>query len=160
MKLFKGLSQKRKQETEDLSIRKKIEQEVESRKQELSGFLSKQSERLSPRGKKILLLVFGIILGGAGLLLITQPFRHTTSTLSIASPPSEGPAIIILDHPEDLISHGDYQLLVGFRKTLDSLKLHDPYTYQSLLRERQGLIDSLDFLIRLYQDRGKALLEN
>jgi len=159
MKLFRKIFQKRNDEqTQRPSLNERINQKIDSKKKELADFLSMQSERLSVSRKKLLLVTFGIVMGGASLYLLTTPFHATTEVISIAPSPSETPQVIIQDRPENLISHGDYELLVGFRQTLDSLRLHDPFTYQSLLRERQGLIDSLDFLIRLYHDRGKALL--
>jgi hypothetical protein len=161
MKLFKKLFQKiNNDHMQRSSLKDRINDKINSKKKKIADFLSAKSERLSVSRKKLLLVTFGIVMGGTSLYLLTTPFHATTKVISIAPSPSETPQVIIPDRPENLISHGDYELLVGFRQTLDSLRLYDPFTYQLLLRERQGLIDSLDFLIRLYHDHGKALLNH
>lgn len=125
---------------------------IEKRKRQLAEFLGTKSERLSARGKKVALLFFGIVMGGVSLALITKPFRDSTSVDYSFTRMRHTPVPIPSGEPSDsLFSREDYELLIGYKQTLDSLKKYDPATYHELLKGREGLIDSIDFLIRLYQ---------
>lgn len=133
---------------------------LDQKKRYTADFLSQQMERLPTTGKRIVVLVFGVIMCSATVLVVVRSFSASHQNENVAPKPSDHAKPLIEDYTGNLISHGDYELLVGFRKTLDSLRLHDPMIYQNLLRERQGLIDSLDFLIKIYNSQGKALLNH
>ena len=52
---------------------------------------------------------------------------------------------------EPVIAQEDLTMLMQFKSTLDSLYKFDRPTYEELLRGREGLLDSIDFLIWLYK---------
>jgi hypothetical protein len=153
MKVINRASQKETRNdnaSEPNSIRSKVFNFIEPKKVELANFLSQQSERLSQRNKKIALLIFGIVLGGASLFLIVDSVRTDSAATWALSEQGSIPKSIVQQQNQPLISKDEYELLVAYRNTLDSLKLQDPFTYHRLLENRQGLIDSLNFLISLY----------
>jgi len=123
---------------------------IESGKRKVADFMEKQSERLSPSGKKRALICFGLIVTLASIMMMTEPFRDkavNTSTFfpsQMEVPPGTRP------FPDDVFSEEDYLLLSGFKRTLDSLKQYDPQVYRELLNGRQGLLDSMDYLLRMY----------
>lgn len=159
MNLFKHFSSKDKDhERQAPSLHERLASQTKEQKQRLAGFLSRQAERIPNNAKKSILLVFGACMCALCLFMIATPFRTGKPLLNLAPKPSENFNVLLPQYPENSISHGDYALLVSFRKTLDSLRLHDPAVFQTILKERQGLVDSLDFLIRIYRDQGKALL--
>lgn len=126
---------------------------LEKRKRQLAGYLTRQSEKLSPGRKKLLLLVFGILMGSASLVLVTEPFRNVKADSPFA--PAEPTWVPLSIYPQDssasLVPDEEYEMLTGFLHVLDSLKQHDPETYRDVLRGREGLIDSVRLLIPLYE---------
>lgn len=125
---------------------------IEKGKRAIAEFLGRTSERLSPNGKKLSLLFFGIVMGGVSLALITAPFRDSPINAYGLTKELSPPLTTVPIPPSDSIfSQEDYQLLIGFKHTLDSLKQYDPATYHELIKGREGLLDSINFLIRFYQ---------
>ncbi len=124
---------------------------IEKRKRAVAEFLGRTSERLSPNGKKLSLLFFGIVMGGVSLALITAPFRDSPVSAYGFTKELSPPSTTVPIQPSDSIfSQEDYQLLIGFKHTLDSLKQYDPATYHELIKGREGLLDSINFLLRFY----------
>lgn len=125
---------------------------IEKRKRMIADFLGRTSERLSPNGKKLSLLFFGIVMGGVSLTLITAPFRSSSINTYGFTKELSAPLTTVPVQPSDSVfSQEDYELLLGFKHTLDSLKQYDPATYHELIKGREGLLDSINFLIRFYQ---------
>lgn len=140
-----------KQQT-DPRMWRKLSVAIEKKKSQLAEFLGRASEKLSSNEKKLALLFFGIVMGGISLTLIVRPFRNSPENTYGFSRELHEPITSIPIQPSDSVfSQGDYQLLIGYKHTLDSLKQHDPATYHELLKGREGLLDSINFLIRLYQ---------
>ena len=115
-------------------------------------FLSRQSEKLSSQQKKLSLLFFGILMGGISLGLIFRPFLNSESG-SFTIPEGMKTTITIVppETREPVIAQEDLTMLMQFKSTLDSLYKFDRPTYEELLRGREGLLDSIDFLIGLYK---------
>jgi hypothetical protein len=130
-------------------VSEKVISSIEKTKITLTHFLSRQSEKFSPAGKKLLLLVFGLLMGGISLYLMIEPFRNPVSAERLFSKQQIQKTIVPQPAPP-LISKEEYLLLISYKKTLDSLRRYDPQSYQVLMQHRQGLLDSLEFLIRLY----------
>lgn len=152
MKLLARLSVRRSNENKDShdsSFLGRLIQSIEMKKRAFANFLSQHYEPLSKRNKKLSLLAFGMVMGGVSLYLILSPFAGAPDSWSF-SEKTEIPKPIIRQPTEPLVTKEEHDLLVSYRSTLDSLKLHDPVSYEILLSNRQGLIDSLNFLISLY----------
>jgi hypothetical protein len=149
MKNTTNVAGKSEEQTQASVVREKMISSIEKIKITLTHFLSRQSEKLSPAGKKVLLLVFGLLMGGISLYLMIEPFRNPVSAELLFSKQQIQKTIVPQPAPP-LISQEEYVLLIGYKKKLDSLRRYDPQSYQILMHHRQGLLDSLEFLIRLY----------
>jgi len=149
------LSKKDRKQTEphtNPGIGERLSVAIEKKKRDLANALGRASERLSPGGKKLSLLFFGIVMGGISLALIVRPFRDSPVNAYGFSKELHTPFTTVPIQPSDsLLSQEDFQLLIGLKHTLDSLKQHDPATYHELLKGREGLLDSINFLINIYQ---------
>lgn len=125
---------------------------IDKKKHQLAEFLGRQSEKLTPQGKKLSLLFFGIVMGGISLALIVKSFRDSpTNAYGFSKEISKPIFIIPLHQADSMFSREDYEVLLGFKQTIDSLKRYDPTTYEELLKGREGLVDSINFLISIYQ---------
>lgn len=134
------------------ATKQKLPERIDQFKRYLADFLGRQSEKLSLLQKKRALLLFGILMGGISLGLIFRPFISSNSG-SFTIPDGMKTTITIVppDTREPVIAKGDFQMLMEFKSTLDSLHKFDRPTYEELLRGREGLLDSVDLLIGLYK---------
>lgn len=115
----------------------------------IASILSKKFEPLPLRWKKTLLICFGLAVTIACIGMIVHPFfKEDTGLLHILSKRIETPDV--RNPPDEMFPEADYHLLMGFKRTLDSLKVYDPDTYQQMTHDRQGLLDSIDYLIGIY----------
>lgn len=124
---------------------------TQTRKIAIAIWLTRLSEKLTQRGKKTFLIIFAFVVSAICLFLILAPFTVSRGTSANRLPGNDKKHNKTTPPPltnAPVISEGDLNTMIKFRRTLDSLKRHDPDTYNSLTQGRQGLIDSIDFLIR------------
>lgn len=125
---------------------------IDKKKRQLAEFLGRHSEKLTLQGKKLSLLLFGIVMGGTSLVLIVKPFRDSAANPYSFSKEIGKPLFIVPPHQVDtMLSHEEYEMLLGFKQTIDSLKRYDPATYDRFLKGHEGLLDSINFLISIYK---------
>lgn len=130
----------------------KLSGAIENKKRQLAEFLGRKSEKLSPQGKKLSLLFFGVVMGGICLALIVKPFQDSPANAYGFSKELSAPLLTVPRQQADsAFSREDYKMLLGFKQTIDSLKQYDPTTYNELLKGREGLLDSINFLIGIYK---------
>jgi len=115
----------------------------------IANRLSQRFEPLSLRTKKTVLICFGLAVTLACGSMIIRPFINNDSALTNLLPKG-----IEMPHlrsaPDNIFSEEDYLLLMGFKRTLDSLETYDPEVYHQMTQGRQGLLDSIDYLLGIY----------
>lgn len=148
MKLFKK-NWKNSQENTS-TIRGRLSEIFDKRKRQLADFLGRQSEKLSPQSKKIIVLFFGVIMGGICLALALKPFQHSATNNSLILETLAPSVIVPQTSIDSLRSHEDHKKLIGFMKAMDSLRKYDHATYDELLKGREGLLDSIRTLVSIY----------
>lgn len=131
-------------------LRQRIANAVQSKNKQLAVFLSEHYEILSERGKKVSLLLFGLVMGGASLYFMISSGQGKTT---LAEATARLPLAIHDQATEPIITLDEYQQLMSFRHALDSLHEVNPKFYERVERERKGLLDSLDLLIKLYHNQ-------
>ena len=131
----------------------KLTHKLEAWQRKLADFLGTQSKRLSNKQKKLSLLCFGIIMGSLSLVLMIEPFRKAPATTSpfISEKIRLPPIIESQLDSQTALSQEELEWLIGFTQTLDSLKLYDSTSYDHLLKDHEGLLDSINFLISNYR---------
>jgi hypothetical protein len=136
--------------TKNESTAARLSRRIEKGKRKLADFLNRQSERLSVNGKKTALICFGVIVTLVSVMMIIEPFRNKMTHAATFFPAQIEAPSVPKPFSDDVFSEEDYLLLTGFKKMLDSLKRHDPQVYHEVLKGRDGLLDSVNFLIDLY----------
>lgn len=148
MKLFKEKSRNSQQDTS--TIRTRLSEIFDKRKRQLADFLGRQSEKLSPQSKKVMLLFFGVMMGGICLALILKPFHRSAINSPFILEAIEPTVTVPQSSMDSLPSREDHEKLIGFMKVMDSLRKYDHATYDELLKGREGLLDSIRTLISIY----------
>lgn len=132
------------------TLRARLSEIFDKRKRQLADFLGRQSEKLSPQSKKVMLLFFGVMMGGLCLALILKPFHRSAINSPFILEAITPTVIVPKSSMDSLLSHEDHEKLIGFMKVMDSLRKYDHATYDELLKGREGLLDSIRTLIRIY----------
>ncbi|PZR20455.1 MAG: hypothetical protein DI539_10740 [Flavobacterium psychrophilum] len=129
----------------------KLSEKIETYKRQLADNLNRASERFTLQSKKRFLALLGIILGGICLSMMIEPFRKPFNNMNMIPAAQRAPVVIVPPgNGESLLSPQDYKTLLEFKQTMDSLKINDRISYDEILQGREGLLDSINFLISIY----------
>ncbi len=138
--------------SEEIPAKEKMVGMLNSFLRKFSDYLKTQSEKLSSSQKKLALALFGLLMGGICLALTIRPFYSSpVSEFNLPEGMTTKAFVIPPAEREAMFSEEDYLMLMKFKSTLDSLYKTDRPVYDGLLRGREGLVDSIDFLIGLYK---------
>ena len=124
-------------------------------------FMQKQTERLSFKGKLMLLALFCLLSGSLSIYLFTRSLMgHHPASISV----SNIKAPLYGGKPGDenarsslTITKQEYERIKYFRQYMDSLALSPSGKplYDSIQRDRPGLIDSIALVEKFYQSQIK-----
>ena len=142
-------TEENKKDTPQPSIARLLKEDLEKKKQQMASFLTSQLQRLSPRERKLFFFFTGIALG---LVILAMSYYsvHCSTAFDFlrnekVTPMPANPT------DEEIVTPGEYQIMIDFTKTLDSLKQRDPFSYRKLMDIHPGLLDSMSLLMRIYQ---------
>ncbi len=128
-----------------MNVSKRIEALLKAVAKRMNNRLSK----VSTRTKKYWLIVTGCSMAMLCLLTTIAPFTNVKTVTPI---PVEKIITTVIPPVEDpLLSPEDLDMLRDFKHVMDSLKIHDLETYQGILQGREGLLDSVELLLRWHQ---------
>ena len=112
---------------------------------------------MSTRNLKIALVIFCVVVGGYSAYIFGDALfsNETNSTINVQKVTMPKHADQAGD--ENLLSNQyvddiTYRELVAFKKYMDSLKVTRYSLYESVMRERPGLMDSVQILIEAYKE--------
>jgi hypothetical protein len=129
----------------------KLFEKIEKVKHQMADYLNGMNERFSLQTKKRIFITLGILMGCICFAMIIQPFRNPTAN-QVVLQNANGPVVIVPPAQEEpLISPVEFSMLEDFKQMMDSLNIYDPKSYKEILNGREGLMDSIKFLIKLYQ---------
>jgi hypothetical protein len=124
----------------------------------LAGFLNRKTQGLSTGGKKLILVAICLVFGGMSLYLIINTVWSTSKPVVSLKPK----AISVPEHmdktgeeslrPRVLVSEQDMNEVRMFKVYMDSLKksVKGKPLYDSILKARPGLMDTVGMLEELY----------
>lgn len=153
MKLFKKITKEdNREERKPFGILETLYTGILKFQRKLADWMGRQSEKLSPQGKKISFLLFGLLMGGISFTLIVNSFKGTSGNASIFPQAIESPVLSPSARPDPVMTPEEYKKLIHFRKMMDSLKQSPQgrMLYNEILQDRTGLLDSIDFLLSIY----------
>ena len=128
-------------------IKSKVSAKFQESKQFVADYLNEKVNKLSATHKRLTLLVFGLIIVAICMSMIIRSMNDVGNSISIEQ----------ITLPKDIYPNDEFRK--GFKKILriktllDSLKKSPGgiTVYDSLMKARPGLIDSLHSLISSYQ---------
>lgn len=139
--------------SEEVSVKEKLVGSMNSLLRKFADYLKIQSEKLSLSQKKLALALFGLLIGGVCLTLTIRPFYYSSANeINLPEGMTTEARVIPPAEREAMFSEEDYLMLMKFKSTLDSLYKKDRPVYDELLRGREGLLDTINFLIGLYKE--------
>jgi len=119
--------------------------------EQLAGGFSKHlngcASRLPLRARKWLGGTLGLGVAVLCMVMIARPFYTTYPAVVIER--GRIPVTIVPPKAEPLLSVEDRAFLAGFKSMMDSLKVHDLDTYAKIIRGREGLLDSVELILKL-----------
>lgn len=128
-----------------------------------SDFMNKQTKNISPKGLKIIMVIFCVFGGSFSLYLIAEAiFKNDKEQQSLKIEKVNFPKYYDNNNDAELqsdqyVDHETYNRILAFENYMDSLrqtekgqKIHD-----SILLARPGLPDSIAMLKEIYQSQIK-----
>lgn len=123
--------------------------------------MQRRSERFSATGKLVLLSLFCLSASSISIYLVASSLSGKTGKV-ISVPAIKTPAYTARAGDENtrstvLISREEYQRIEHFRRYMDSISqsLTGKFIYDSIVRQRPGLMDSLAIIEKMYQSQTK-----
>lgn len=124
-------------------------------------WMQQKTERLSGKGKLVVLSVFVLLTGGYSIYLIGKSFSGS-QTYSFSITPIKRPAHIQetgdeAEHTNTVISKSEYEKIHRFKQYMDSLTRSSTgkVLYDSIVAHRPGLMDSIQIIENIYQSQIK-----
>ena len=142
-------------------IAKKIVASCIRLQERCAAFMQKQTERFSRNGKLIALFLFCLIAGSMSIYLMAASLMEYRDVpikiLSIKAPLQSGRSAGDNYRSSIVITKQEYQRIEHFRHYMDSLSrtLSGKRVYDSILKQRPGLMDSIAFIENIYQSQIK-----
>lgn len=106
--------------------------------------------QLSIQTQRQLLMAAGVLLVCISITTWIEPFPNSIASELTPSaytlPPITTPGV---DDP--MLTETEYAMLTDFIQMMDSVRLHDPETYELIAKDYTGLVDSVKFVISIYK---------
>jgi hypothetical protein len=124
-------------------------------------WMGRRTQHLSRNTLLLLLLTFTALVGSYSIYLIGQSFSgNQANAFSVTSIKKPGHVLQTGDaasQPDMIVSKAYYQGIIRFSGYMDSLtrSLAGKATYDSIILNRPGLLDSIRFIEEIYQSQTK-----
>jgi hypothetical protein len=124
-------------------------------------WMQRKAEKLSNKGKLIMLLVFVLLTGSYSLYLVGKSFsgnsKPSFSITSIKKPAHVQENGDKSKHTNAVISKSEYERIHRFKQYMDSLAHSSTgkVLYDSIVALRPGLMDSIQLIENIYQSQIK-----
>lgn len=133
---------------------------IERRQRRAADYLNAKAENLSRKQLITSFTCFVLLFGGSAVAVIWQAFHRPATTVRVKS-------IAVPDHvlipeqespKERALTRTEIRHIKSFRRYLDSLQQSDngKAVYDSIVRHRPGLLDSLSFIEEVYNEQLKT----
>jgi hypothetical protein len=128
---------------------------------DMAVWMQKKTQKFSNAGKLVMLIVFVIITGGYCIHLTVRSFfenqRNSFSIIPIKTPSNLSQTGDDSKRKSSIITKSEYEKIHGFTKYMDSLKLSvtGKGLYDGIISERPRLMDSVQYIEKLYQSQIK-----
>lgn len=129
---------------------------IDKRQQIWAAFLNHKAEKYSKRSKQICLALFCLLAGGGSIYIAIRAIKNPTAKMRIEKTSVPGYATendtINSFQPSAVLTEEQYHNIQRFKKYTDSLQTTKAgkVKYDSILKARPGLTDSIDIIEQVY----------
>jgi hypothetical protein len=151
--MFSLLKRKKKDTRQTYPVLQRLGAAINKRQRGLADYLTQKTAGFSKTKLLVLLILFSALWGGSSAYIIWKGLNRVTATPSVMTS-IHAPRLIYEDSvfgPDRFDSAIVFRRIELFRIYVDSLRYREPRRYDSILRARPGLMDSLRAVERLYR---------
>jgi hypothetical protein len=130
-----------------MKLLKDFRKDMDRRWSSLCQFCRKIPEQT----KRQLLAITGIVIVCVCIMTIVEPGDKEAGNIDLVPYTYTAPLLVNPGGDDATLSAADYTMLLEFIHTMDSLRVYDRATYDTILLGHEGLLDSVRFVISLYQ---------
>ncbi|MFT3749148.1 MAG: hypothetical protein QM768_12555 [Agriterribacter sp.] len=135
---------------------------IDKRQRRWANCLNQQVERYSKRSKQILLAIFCILFGSSSTYIIVRAIENPSGRVSIEKMSfpayATGTDTTSTFQPTPVLTESQYRNIQRFKKYMDNLQTTTAgkIKYDSIIKARPGLIDSIVFIEQIYRQQVKT----
>lgn len=115
----------------------------------LTERVNRQLSHLPPKIQKRSFIAAGCVVASLCLFMVVSPFTTKDNDTQIV--PRGESSTVVVPPIDPLLSTSDLMMLQDFKQVMDSLKIYDKKTFREILQGREGLLDTVEFLLRWNQ---------
>ena len=159
--MFKVFKKRKVENSPGISILKQIGVSIDRRLKIFANYLGHQSEKLSLKTKNCMLILYCLFFGGGCFFMIFSAFNNTSNAIGIEKVTIPNHVIHedagSLSQPAPALSDKVIKNIQRFKNYMDSLQQTSSgkVKYDSIIRARPGLMDSLFLTESLYKQKDK-----
>ena len=137
-------------------IMEKIKNKICPVMEHAASLAGRHAEKLSPRRKKIAVIIFCILSSLLSFYFIAKAFNGNGAKVFFMRPLT-APLHVgkNLEMPRSFISEDAYRKIELYKRYLDSISMADRKTFLQIVGERPGLMDSIGMFEKLYLSQSK-----
>lgn len=134
---------------------------IDKKQRQWATLLNQQAEKYSKRSKQILLAIFCVLFGGGSIYIMVRAVENPTGRLRIEKMSfpryATGDDTSSTFQPTVVLTEKQYRNIQRFKKYMDSLQTTTAgkLKYDSIIKARPGLIDSIVFIEEIYLQQVK-----
>ena len=135
---------------------------IDKRQRRWAILLNQQAEKYSKQSKQIFLVIFCVLFGGGSIYIMVRAIENPSGRLRIErmSFPryATGSDTSSTFQPTVVLTEKQYRNIQRFKKYMDSLQTTTAgkLKYDSIIKTRPGLIDSIVFIEQIYRQQVKT----
>lgn len=135
---------------------------IDKRQRQWADYLNRKTEKYSKRSKQIVLAAFCLLFGSSSVYIIFRAIENPSGRIAIEkmSFPKYVTSSDTINRFQavSVLTEKQYQNIQRFRKYMDSLQTTKAgmIKYESIIKARPGLMDSIDFIEQVYRQQTKT----
>lgn len=160
--MFRIFKRKKSKQSEMHAVWHQWATAIEKRQRKCSDYLNNKAEKYSKRYKQICLVLFCLLAGGCSFYIAIRAIENPSGKLMIEK--MSVPKYAMEDDtvsaflPTPVLTEKQYHNIQQFKKYMNSLQITKvgKIKHDSIMKTRPGLMDSIDFIEKVYQQQIKT----
>lgn len=135
---------------------------IDKKQRQCAGYLNRKTEKYNKRSKQIVLAAFCLLFGSSSIYIIVRAIESPSGKITIEKMSfpkyATGSDTTSGFQPIPVLTEKQHQRIQRFKKYMDSLQTTKAgqIKYDSIIKARPGLMDSIDFIEQVYREQTKT----